>query len=169
MKPTAGHFAFAAALATFGSVATYEGSGPALAAESAGCPASPPAELRTQQQAAAAQGGTTSGQSGPDGRVPPSAEGRPPAAGSPPQAVITIAGSDLAATPMVSGTLPAELPRACTAAATGGKITRSRSNIKNNREAAPACAPAPVDPCPAASPTAAKQKATKTRSNIQNN
>lgn len=47
----------------------------------------------------------------------------------------------------------------------GGKITKSRSNIQNNREAAAPPAKAPVDAAPAAEQSVVK---TKTKSNQSN-
>jgi hypothetical protein len=137
MKQAAPRIAFTFALATLALVVMSEGAGPAYAGEASACVASPPADLLAtqQQQAATAQSGSGAGQSGPEGRGSPSAGGEPPpAAGSAPQAVITIAGRDRSATPQVSGTLPAEFPKACAApsAAARSKAHKTRSNIQNN-------------------------------------
>ncbi|MFO1255968.1 MAG: hypothetical protein U1E37_09910 [Sphingomonadaceae bacterium] len=116
MKHAARNIAFAAALATLALVAMTEGSGPALAAPAAACAVSPPADLALEPQRPA----------GPD--ASPSA-----AATTAPQAVITISGTDRAAAPAASGTLPAEFPKPCDAKpAAARKAVKTRSNIQNN-------------------------------------
>lgn len=127
MRPAALHLALGAALATLGGVMIAEGSGPAHAGEAASCAVSPPADMRTQQQAGAVPVGGGPAQTGPDGRGAPAPSGTiPPQTAATPSASLTLSGSDL------SLALPTPCPATSPAATAKGKAHKTRSNIQNN-------------------------------------